>query len=93
MEGFIQTNDAYREDVHKDPKSREAKGRRPFVAAISLNNAIHSVNMRFSLVKVFQKKELTDWTKHHIKANSCLFCILPFNAAGEAEPKRSFAVC
>jgi len=87
LEGFIQIDDAYWGGVRKGAKGRGAKGKRPFVVAVSLNDEIPPVGMRFSVVKDFQKKELTDRAKHHIKAKSVaasdgLTC---FNGLGDAE--------
>ncbi|MCP4253776.1 MAG: IS1595 family transposase [Candidatus Scalindua sp.] len=87
LEGFIQIDDAYWGGVRKGTKGRGAKGKRPFVAAVSLNDGMHPVGMRFSVVKGFQKQELTDWAKQHIKAKSVAVSdgLACFKGLGDAE--------
>ncbi|KTL63176.1 hypothetical protein AA106_04275 [Photorhabdus laumondii subsp. laumondii] len=47
------------------PRGRGAKGKCPFVAAVSMNEKGHPMFMRFSVVKGFRFKtgELTRWLK------------------------------
>ncbi len=86
LEGFIQIDNAYWGGVRKGTKGRGVKGKRPFVA-VSLNDEMHPVAMCFSVVKGFQKKEITDWTKRHIKAKSVTVSdgLACFNGLGDAD--------
>lgn len=70
LTGFIQIDDVYWGGVRRGSRGREAKGKRPFVAAVSLNDEGHPIHMRFSVVKGFQKHELTQWAKTHLRPKS-----------------------
>jgi len=67
LEGFIQLDDVYWGGVRRGSKGRQAKGKRPFVAAVALSEEGHPLRMRLSAVKGFRKQELIDWAKHHLK--------------------------
>ncbi len=73
LEGIIQLDDAYWGGVRRGSKGRQAQGKIPFVAAVALNEQGHPMKMRFSAVKGFQKKELTDWALHHLKPKTVVF--------------------
>ncbi len=45
------------------PRGRGAKGKCPFVVAVSMNEKGHPMFMRFSVVKGFKTGELTRWLK------------------------------
>ncbi|MDD1830255.1 IS1595 family transposase, partial [Photobacterium sp. ZSDE20] len=56
--------------VQRGARGRGAKGKRPFVAAVSLNEEGHPMRMRFSVVEGFRKVELTKWAKVHLRPKS-----------------------
>ena len=68
--GFIQLDDVYWGGVKRGVRGRGAKGKRPFVAAVSMNEEGHPMHMRFSAVNGFKKQELTQWAKTHIRPKS-----------------------
>lgn len=68
--GFIQLDDAYWGGAQHGPRGRGAKGKCPFVAAVSMNEKGHPMFMRFSVVKGFKTEELTRWAKVHLKPES-----------------------
>lgn len=70
LDGFIQLDDAYWGGVRRGSKGRQAEGKRPFVAAVSLNEEGQPMRMRFSVVKGFRKEELTRWAKVHLAPKS-----------------------
>lgn len=70
LTGFIQLDDAYWGGVRAGKPGRGAAGKRPFVAAVALNQAGHPLRMRFSAVSGFKKQELTEWAKAHLKPES-----------------------
>ncbi|MFV8422271.1 IS1595 family transposase [Vibrio parahaemolyticus] len=70
LEGYIQLDDVYWGGRRRGSKGREAKGKRPFVAALALNEEGHPVKMRLSAVAGFRSNELTRWTQHHIRPES-----------------------
>lgn len=53
--------------MRRSSKGREAKGKRPFVAAVSLSDQGHPLKLRFSAVKGFRKQELTNWARSHLR--------------------------
>ncbi len=68
--GFIQLDDVYWGGVKRGVRGRGAKGKRPFVAAVYMNEEGHPMHMRFSAVNGFKKQELTQWAKTHIRPKS-----------------------
>lgn len=56
LSGIIQLDDAYWGGVRTGKVGRGAAGKRPFVAAVSLNHEGHPIHMRFSAVEGFKKK-------------------------------------
>jgi transposase-like protein len=70
LAGFIQLDDAYWGGVRRGSKGRQAQGKSPFVAAVSLNEEGHPIRMRFSVVKGFRKEELTRWAKANLAPKS-----------------------
>lgn len=70
LKGFIQLDDAYWGGVQHGTRGRGAKGKRPFVAAVSMNEDGHPIHMRFSAVEGFKTKELTQWAKAHLTPKS-----------------------
>ncbi len=68
--GYIQIDDAYWGGVQRGIRGRGAKGKRPFVAAISMNEKGHPIHMRFTAVDGFKKAELTRWAKSHLRPKS-----------------------
>ena len=70
LSGIIQLDDAYWGGARAGKVGRGAAGKRPFVAAVSLNNEGHPIHMRFSAVDGFKKKELTQWATKHLRASS-----------------------
>lgn len=70
LNGYIQIDDAYWGGVRQGSKGRQAKGKRPFVAAVELNDEYHPVRMRFSMVTGFRNEELTRWAKKHLVPKS-----------------------
>ena len=63
LNGYIQLDDVYWGGVQRGIRGRGAKGKRLFVAAISMNDEGHPINMRFSVVTGFKITELTSWAK------------------------------
>lgn len=53
LTGFIQLDDAYWGGVRRGTPGRGAKEKRPFVAAVSLNEQGHPIHMQFSAFEVF----------------------------------------
>lgn len=70
LTGYIQLDDAYWGGVKRGKRGRGAKGKRPFVAAVSMNEEGHPINMRFSVVNGFKTKEITDWANVHLLPKS-----------------------
>ena len=70
LSGFIQLDDAYWGGVRSGKPGRGAAGKRPFVAAVALNQEGHPLRMRFSVVSGFKKQELTEWAKSHLRPKS-----------------------
>lgn len=70
LNGYIQLDDVYWGGVQRGIRGRGAKGKRPFVAAVSMNREGHPINMRFSVVTGFKIKELTSWAKAHLTPKS-----------------------
>ena len=70
LSGIIQLDDAYWGGARTGKVGRGAAGKRPFVAAVSLNEEGHPNLMRFSAVEGFKKKELTQWAKKHLWPSS-----------------------
>ena len=70
LSGIIQLDDAYWGGVRAGKVGRGAAGKRPFVAAVSLNHEGHPIHMRFSAVDGFKKKELTQWAIKHLRPSS-----------------------
>ena len=70
LSGYIQLDDVYWGGVQRGTRGRGAKGKRPFVAAVSMNGEGHPINMRFSVVTGFKTKELTSWAKAHLTPKS-----------------------
>ena len=70
LSGYIQLDDVYWGGVPRGTRGRGAKGKRPFVAAVSMNGGGHPINMRFSVVTGFKTKELTSWAKAHLTPKS-----------------------
>ena len=66
LDGYIQLDDAYWGGVRRGSKGRQAKGKKPFVAAVALNEQARPVKMRFTVVDGFRSKELTAWAKAHL---------------------------
>ena len=46
---YVQIDDAYWGCVRRGVRGRGAKGKRPFIAAVSINNEGHPIGMRFTL--------------------------------------------
>lgn len=67
LERFVQLDDAYWGGVRRGSKGREAKGQRPFVAAVSMDDKAHPIAMRFSALTGFGKHEITRRAKTHLK--------------------------
>ena len=67
LEGFVQLDDVYWGGVRRGSKGREAKGKRPFVAAVAMDKKAHPIAMRFSMLTGFRKHEITRWAKAHLK--------------------------
>ena len=70
LSGFIQLDDAYWGGVKKGKRGRGAGNKSPFVAAVALNEELHPVRMRFSMVKGFTKTEIKAWATEHVKPES-----------------------
>ena len=70
LSGIIQLDDAYWGGARSGKVGRGAVGKRPFVAAVSLNDEGHPLHMRFSAVNGFKKNELTKWAKKHLRPSS-----------------------
>ena len=70
LKDFIQLDDAYWGGVHRGTRGRGAKGKRPFVAAVSMNEEGHPMKMRFSAVSGFKLKEISAWAKRHLEPKS-----------------------
>ncbi|WP_299021198.1 IS1595 family transposase [uncultured Photobacterium sp.] len=70
LDGYIQLDDVYWGGVKRGTRGRGAKGKRPFVAAVSMNEKGHPIKMRFSAVEGFKIKELTAWAKSHLRPKS-----------------------
>jgi len=68
--GYVQMDDVYWGGVKRGVRGRGAKGKRPFVAAVSMNKEGHPMRMRFSAVEGFRKVELTKWAKAHLRPKS-----------------------
>lgn len=70
LSGFVQLDDVYWGGVRRGTRGRGATGKRPFVAAVSMNEEGHPINMRFSVVTGFKTQELTNWAKAHLLPKS-----------------------
>ncbi|WP_421851776.1 IS1595 family transposase [Marinomonas sp.] len=70
LKGCIQLDDVYWGGVRRGIRGRGAKGKRPFVAAVSMNEEGHPIAMRFSVVTGFKTEELTCWAKEHLTPQS-----------------------
>jgi len=70
LDGFVQLDDVYWGGVQSGPRGRGAKGKRPFVAAVSMNDEGHPIRMRFSAVNGFKTQELTKWAQIHLTPKS-----------------------
>lgn len=68
--GYIQLDDAYWGGVKRGVRGRGAKGKSAFVAAVSMNEEGHPINMRFSVVNGFKTKEITEWAHAHLLPKS-----------------------
>lgn len=66
LDGYVQLDDVYWGGVHRGVRGRGAKGKHPFVAAVSMNKEGHPIRMRFSAVKGFKKEVLTRLPKAHL---------------------------
>ena len=70
LSGIIQLDDAYWGGARSGKVGRGAAGKRPFVAAVALDDEGHPLHMRFSAVNGFKKKELTQWATKHLRPSS-----------------------
>jgi hypothetical protein len=70
LDGCVQIDDVYWGGVQQGVRGRGAKGKRPFVAAVSMNEDGHPERMRFSVVEGFNSKEITAWAKAHLAPKS-----------------------
>ena len=70
LSGIIQLDDAYWGGARSGKVGRGAAGKRPFVAAVALDEEGHPLHMRFSAVDGFKKKELTQWATKHLRPSS-----------------------
>jgi len=84
---YVQIDDAYWGGVRRGVRGRGAKGKRPFVAAVSINEEGHPMRMRLSAVNGFKKKELTSWAKAHLTPKSIVISdgLACFRAVKDAE--------
>ena len=57
LSNIVQLDDAYIGGKQKGKRGRGAKGKTPFVSAISLNEEGHPIYMRLSVVSCFKKKK------------------------------------
>lgn len=53
LDGYVQIDDAYWGGVRRGIRGRGAKGKRPFVAAVTMNEYGHAIRMRFTVVDGF----------------------------------------
>ncbi len=56
----LSLDDVYWREVQRGIRGRGAKGKRPFVAAVSMNGEGHPISMRFSVVTGFKIIPLSD---------------------------------
>ncbi len=86
ISGFVQLDDAYWGGVKKGKRGRGAGNKSPFVAAVALNEELHPIHMRFSMVKGFRKAEIETWATHHIEPGTLVISdgLACFNAVETA---------
>ena len=77
LEDFIQLEAPYWGGVQKGTRGRGAKGKRPFVAAVSMNEKGHPIKMRLSAVDGFKTNELSAWAKAHLR---CINLVQKFSS-------------
>jgi len=84
---LIQIDDAYWGGKKRDGRrGRGATGKIPFVAAVSTNEKGHPVHMRFSHIKSFSQKAISDWASCHLTNGSQIVTdgLLGFEGLGKA---------
>lgn len=70
LEGTIQLDDAYYGGEHRGGKrGRGSENKKPFVAAVSVNEDGHPIAMRFSVVKGFSLQEIKKWALEHLSSS------------------------
>jgi len=84
---YVQIDDAYWGGVRRGVRGRGAKGKRPFIAAVSINDEGHPIGMRFSAVDGFNKVEITRWAKAHLTPKAIVIsdALACFRAVKDAE--------
>ncbi|CED61668.1 transposase, IS1595 family [Moritella viscosa] len=84
---YVQIDDAYWGGVRRGVRGRGAKGKRPFIAAVSINDEGHPICMRFSAVDGFNKIEITRWAKAHLTPKAIVISdgLACFRAVKDAE--------
>jgi transposase-like protein len=87
LSGIIQLDDVYWGGEHHGGKrGRGASGKKPFVAAVEVNEEGHPVRMYMSVIQGFRKAEISQWANKHLAPDSIvvsdgLHC---FNAVTQA---------
>lgn len=74
LSGIIQLDDVYwGGEKHGGKRGRGASNKKPFVAAVQVNDKGHPIRMNMNVVKGFKLTEITRWAKKHLEADSIVF--------------------
>jgi transposase-like protein len=87
LAGLIQLDDVYLGgERHDGKRGRGASGKKPFVAAVEVNERGHPIRMNMSVIKGFRKTEIAHWAKTHLAPGSVVISdgLGCFNAVTDA---------
>jgi hypothetical protein len=74
LTGLIQLGDVYWGGEHRGGKcGRGSENKKPFVAAVALNDAHHPVAMNLNVVKGFRTSEIKRWAGKHLEPGSLVY--------------------
>jgi len=73
LTGIIQLDDVYwGGERHGGKRGRGASNKKPFIAAVSVNEEGHPIAMNLNVIKGFRTKEINEWADRHVMPGSLI---------------------